>query len=249
MALPDSGNMQFVSNNYHDPSNWILVWTELRVPIGHESDQQRWVEYFQPLVQAAGHRKSMWARLRVSSENMILGTRWSHSLAYREFESSPSAQLFREQLANDGITFLACHEFHDDWHDWFQSLLPSNFIHLFWVYFKVPVTEEQKQRLRKGAGIRPPAILRPKPGERLQPRLPVKLWADRTEYLHGEEVQLLLWPHIWRDEEAARWRLIKSRHINSFGETKVDWFHGFLRDIGSMEVKEDCCHFKELPRL
>jgi hypothetical protein len=92
-------------------------------------------------------------------------------------------------------------------------------------------------------------VLNLRPNQRLQPRLPVKLWATRTEYLHGEEVQLLLWPHIWRDEEAASWRLIKSRHINSFGETNVDKFHGFLRDIGSMEFKEDYCHFEELPRL
>jgi hypothetical protein len=245
------------------------------VPIGHESDKQRWVEYFQPLVHAAGHKQSIWARLRFNPEKVILGTRksypseaihhnipievnsltrllyldWSDSLACREFESSPSAQLFREQLANDGITFLACHEFPDDWHHWFQSLLPRRFIHIFWVYFKVPVTEEQKQRVGKSVGIRPPVVLNLQPNQRLQPRLPVKLWANRTEYLHGEEVQLLLWPHIWRDEEAALWRLIKSRHINSFAETNVDRFHGSLRDISSMEFKEDNCHFEELPCL
>jgi hypothetical protein len=275
MALPDSGSMQSVSDDPNDSSNPTIIWTELRVPIGHESDKQRWVEYFQPLVHAAGHIQSTWARLRFNPEKVILGTRksypseamhhntpskanlltrllyvdWSNSSACRDFESSPSAQLFREQLANDGITFLTCHEFPDDWYHWFQSLLPRRFIHIFWVYFKVPVTEEQKQRVVKSVGIRPPVVLNVLPNQRLQPRLSAKIWATRTEYLHCDEVQLLLWPHIWRDEEAASWRLIKSRHINSFGETKIDTFHGFLRDIGSMEFKEDYCQFEKLPRL
>ncbi|KAJ5900992.1 uncharacterized protein N7473_005062 [Penicillium subrubescens] len=240
MALPDSGSMQSVSDDPNNPSNWTVVWTELRAPIGHESDKQRWVGYFQPLVHAAGHKQSIWARLRFNPDKVILGTCNS---ACRDFESSPLAQLFREQLTNDGITFLTCYEFPDDWYHWFQSLLPRRFIYIFWVYFKVPVTEEQKQRVAKSVGIRPPVVLNLRPNQRLQPRLPVKLWATRTEYLHGEE------PHIWRDEEAASWRLIKSRHINSFGETNVDKFHGFLRDIGSMEFKEDYCHFEELPRL
>jgi hypothetical protein len=173
---------------------------------------------------------------------------WSSNSACRDFESSPSAQIFREQLASDGITFLTCLEFPGYSQLWFHSL-PRRFIHIFWVYFKVPVSEEQKQRVVKRGGIRPPAVLSLRPNQRLQPRLPVQLWATRTEYLHSEEVQLLLWPHIWRDEEAASWRLIKSRHINSLGETQVDSFHGFLRDIGSMEFKEDYCHFEDLSRL
>jgi hypothetical protein len=108
----------------------------------------------------------------------------------------------------------------------------------------VPVTKEQKQRVVKRVGIRPPAVLNLRPNQRLQPRLPANLWATRTEYLHSEEVQLLLWPHIWRDEEAALWR-----HITYNRETNLERFQGFLRDIGSMEFKEDYCHFEELPRL
>lgn len=71
MALPDSGSMQSVSDYSTDPSNWIVVWTELRVPIGHESDKERWVEYFQPLVHAAGHKQSIWARLRFHPEKVM----------------------------------------------------------------------------------------------------------------------------------------------------------------------------------
>ncbi|KAJ5900893.1 uncharacterized protein N7473_004963 [Penicillium subrubescens] len=217
MALPDSGSMQSVSEDPSDSSKPTIIWTELRVPIGHESDKQRWVEYFQPLVHATGHKQSIWARLHFNPE-----------------------RIFREQLASDGITFLIYYEFPGYSQLWFH-LLPRRFIYIFWVYFKVLVSEEQKQRVVKRGGIRPPAVL--------QPRLPVQLWATRTEYLHSEEVQLLLWLHIWRDEEAASWRLIKSRHINSLGETQVDSFHGFLRDIGSMEFKEDYCHFEDLLRL
>jgi hypothetical protein len=41
----------------------------------------------------------------------------------------------------------------------------------------------------------------------------------------------------------------QAHQIHYSGETKLDRFHDFLRDIGSMEFKEDYCHFEELPRL
>jgi hypothetical protein len=74
MALPDLGSMRSVSEDPSNSSKPTIIWTELRVPIGHESDKQRWAEYFQPLVHAAGHKQSIWARLRFNPEKVILGT-------------------------------------------------------------------------------------------------------------------------------------------------------------------------------
>lgn len=126
---------------------------------------------------------------------------------------------------------------------WF-NLLPGYFIHIFWVYFQVPVTQEQKDRILKSVGIRPPVNLSIPRNQSRQPRLPVKLWATRTEYLYGQEVQLLLWPHIWKDEKVADYR------YNTFNrETNLNRFHEFLRDVGSIEFKEDYCQFQELRRL
>ncbi|EPS31638.1 hypothetical protein PDE_06593 [Penicillium oxalicum 114-2] len=110
---------------------------------------------------------------------------------------------------------------------------------IFWVYFKAPVTEALKDEVAKIDGIRPPAILRPRENELLSPKPPVELWALYTEYLYGEEVQSLLWPHFWRDEEVALFRHRKM--WTGTGETIMEGFHRSLRDIGAVEFKEDFC--------
>lgn len=126
---------------------------------------------------------------------------------------------------------------------WF-NLLPGYFTHIFWVYFRVPVTQEQKDRVEKSAGIRVPVNLKTPRHQARQPRNPVTLWATRTEQLHSQEVQLLLWPHIWKDKEAADFRFSA---LNN--QTKLDRFYEFLRDVGSIKHKEDFCQFEELRRL
>ncbi|KAJ5485570.1 hypothetical protein N7539_005558 [Penicillium diatomitis] len=236
--------MQSESEDLEWGSPSIVVWTELQVPIGLESDQQRWIGYFEPLVHAIGHHETAWARLRVNKDRVILGTWWQGgSPAYRAFQNSPSAQLFRETLADDGITFLTSYETAFRGGHWFD-LVPRYFVTIFWVYFKAPVTEAQKREVGNGDGIRPPAILRPRPNELLSPKPPVQLWALHNEYLHGEEVHSLLWPHFWRDEEASLFRHVK--FWTGTGETYLETFHRFLRDTGAMEVKEDYCEFKKL---
>ena len=84
MDLSHPGSMQSASHDLNDPSKWIVVWTELQVPFGLESDKQQWVGYFQPLVHATGHKQSIWARLRFSLEKVILDT----------CKSSPSEAMY-----------------------------------------------------------------------------------------------------------------------------------------------------------
>ncbi|EPS32124.1 hypothetical protein PDE_07083 [Penicillium oxalicum 114-2] len=239
--------MQSDSEDLKQVFNPIVVWTELQVPIGLESDQKQWRGYFEPLLHAKGHHESAWARCRLNKDRVILGTWWfGGSPAYRAFENSPSAQLFRETLADDGIKFLTSYKtaIRGGW--WFDRV-SHFFMQIFWVYFKAPVTEALKDEVAKIDGIRPPAILRPRKNELLSPKPPVELWALHTEYLYGEEVQSLLWPHFWRDEEAALFRHRKM--WTGTGETHIEDFYRSLRDIGAVELKEDFCQFTKLVPL
>ena len=66
--------MQSDSEDLERVSSPIVVWTELQVPIGLESDQKQWRGYFEPLLHAKGHHESAWARCRLNKDRVILGT-------------------------------------------------------------------------------------------------------------------------------------------------------------------------------
>ena len=66
--------MQSDSEDLERVSSPIVVWTELQVPIGLESDQKQWRGYFEPLLHAKGHHELAWARRRLNKDRVILGT-------------------------------------------------------------------------------------------------------------------------------------------------------------------------------
>ncbi|KAL4975902.1 hypothetical protein BDW66DRAFT_136606 [Aspergillus desertorum] len=55
-------------------------------------------------------------------------------------------------------------------------------------------------------------------------------WAIQAEVLHGESVQLFLWPHFWRTAEQAEWR------HNPFAQPR---FIERVEELGPLEWKEE----------
>ncbi|KAJ5159492.1 uncharacterized protein N7482_006496 [Penicillium canariense] len=234
----------------------IIVWTELRVPPSEELDTHQWTGHFQPLVQASGHHTSLWARIRERPNIVLLVTLWKSQADLRNFTVSPCAQIFWENLAGRGVSRLASHEtiYRDNW---FTSLQHS-FIQLFWVYFPAPVDEAQLARISdpKKRGLRPPAT---GPGIPLSHRparhIPAQEWATQTEFLHDQEVQLMLWPHFWGDEKKAEWRngptflMIPGTACVMGTQTRMEAFRTLLEELGSIEWKEEFCEFEQLPRV
>jgi hypothetical protein len=52
----------------------ITVWTEFQVPHGEEPNITEWNQLFQPLVQAAGHVESVWARILERPDIVLLAS-------------------------------------------------------------------------------------------------------------------------------------------------------------------------------
>ncbi|KAJ9208805.1 hypothetical protein DTO021D3_22 [Paecilomyces variotii] len=193
------GRTKSLTNDPNDPK--IVVWTKLQVPPGEELDS-----YCQPLLHAVGHESTVWAREQGNPDIVMLATLWYTTSELRDFMASPSAQLYRESLANASIVPLISWETIHGYGSWFGPLSRS-FTQLFWVYFPAPMTQAQQAEISSLRGIRPPVMGFSIPQSQLRQRhLPVQLWATQTEYLHGQEAQLMLWPHFWRDAEKAEWR-------------------------------------------
>lgn len=57
-----------------DENPEITVWTEFRVPLREELDNDGWTGQFQPLVQAPGHIETAWARIQERPDIVLLVT-------------------------------------------------------------------------------------------------------------------------------------------------------------------------------
>ncbi|KAI9039701.1 cytochrome P450 [Aspergillus affinis] len=222
----------------------IVVWTELDVPQGEELDSAQWTRYFEPMIQAPGYENSAWARIKQRPNMIMLVTLWKSTSALREFTASPSAQLYRESLAARAIIPMAYHEVVIyGILNWFGALSRS-YVQLFWVYFPAPVTDDQRKRVSKMPGICPPAMGPGVPRSRLpQTRLPQQLWTTPTDWRHGQEVELMFWPHFWQNEEKAEFRhtptsiVVDHRIVGT--RTRMEEFSAELEAVGPVEWKED----------
>jgi hypothetical protein len=126
-------------------------------------------------------------------------------------------------------------------------------VELFWIYFLTPVTDIQKTQISDLIGIREPAV-----GiggmrhgvKRLQNDLPLKIWAIGTELVHGQEAQLMLWPHFWTDAESAEYRHVgkysNSGYLMCDARTLLEKFGDKLESVGALEWKEEFCDFKPI---
>ncbi|KAJ0416011.1 hypothetical protein BJY00DRAFT_250134 [Aspergillus carlsbadensis] len=218
----------------------IAVWTKLRTSQTKGSGSCDWTELFQPLVHAVGHKETVWARMADNPDVVLLATLWWTTSELRDFEASPSAQLYRETLQREGIIPVSIHETIYGFAHWFQRLKYS-FTQIFWVYFPAPVDKSLQSQVSKLVGIRPPAF---GPGvplkEHFQTHLPVLHWATEPEVLHGTEARLLLWPHFWRNRERAEYRhepYAQKRFIER------------LEELGPVEWKEEIYDFAKIPKL
>ncbi|RHZ63540.1 hypothetical protein CDV55_102337 [Aspergillus turcosus] len=234
----------------------VTVWTQFHVPRGEELNITEWNQTFQPLVQAAGHVESVWARIQEHPDTVLLVSLWKTTSALRGFTASPSAQLYWESLAARAIIPLQSHEFDPRGHIpvWFNCL-KSSFVQLFWVYFPAPLTQDKQSEILKVRGMRPPAMGPGMPRKMLlQTRTPIQLWAHETEILHGKKVQLMLWPHFWRNAEKAKFYRdsytdIIVDHVIVGYRTNIEDFEAKLKAIGPVEWREEHCDFKRIPVL
>ncbi|KAJ5197156.1 Dimeric alpha-beta barrel [Penicillium cf. viridicatum] len=233
----------------------ILIWTEFQVSKGLELDIE-WAGHFQPLLRAPGHEGSGYARVQKRPDTILLVTAWERASDMRAFTASPSAQLYRENLEARGIRAMSSRKtFSRRSSDyvgprWFDALTRS-YVELFWIYFSTPVTDTQKTRISDSIGIREPpvGIGGVRHGvKRLQTRWPLKIWAIGTEHVHGQEAQLMLWPHFWTDAESAEYRHVgkysNSGHLRWHARTLLEKFGDELESLGALEWKEEFCDFK-----
>ncbi|KAJ5930616.1 hypothetical protein N7466_006109 [Penicillium verhagenii] len=227
-----------IINNVGD---WeILVWDELQVPQNMESDAEQWVGDFQPLVEIAGHWKCHWARPRERPDTVLLLTLWPHMSKLREFEDSPDAQIFWENLASKGILRLASHEtvYRCNW----VHGLDLAFIQLFWVYFPASLDDDQLADIREFRGLHPPAAGFSIPQkDHIVTHSNRKIWAHKTKIVNGQETQLMLWLNFWNGEKKAEWQNI---HLAWSSRTIKD---RFIRDLESYKPimwKEEFCIFR-----
>ncbi|CAG8121146.1 unnamed protein product [Penicillium salamii] len=235
----------------------ILTWAEFQVCKGLELDTE-WAGHFQPLLGAPGHEGSGYARVQERPDTILLVTAWERASDMRAFMASPSAQLYRENLEARGIRATSYRE--TFWHKKSDYVGPSlfegftcSYVELFWIYFSTPVTDIQKTQMKDLIGIREPAV-----GiggnrhgiKRLQTDHALKIWAIGTEIVHGQEAQLLLWPHFWADAESAEYR-----HVGKYSNrgnlmwdarTLLDKFGDKLESVGALEWKEEFCDFKPI---
>ncbi|KAJ5957886.1 Dimeric alpha-beta barrel [Penicillium viridicatum] len=229
----------------------ILIWTRLQVPADLELEAE-WPEYSQPLIRAPGHNKSAWSRVQERPDTILLVTAWLAVSNAREFEASPTAQLYWDNLSCKGIIHISSHETLGRSSFWMGPLLES-YVQLFWIYFTTPITEAKMARIFELKGIRPPA--RGIDGQTyrndtLQIGPPIKMWATHTESIQGQEAQLILWPHLWRNAKTAEWRYRGKYTLNGNaivgGKTKVERFSESLEEEGPMEWREEFVDFKPI---
>ncbi|KAL6232374.1 hypothetical protein BDW75DRAFT_21927 [Aspergillus navahoensis] len=224
------------SNLPDDPA--IAIWTKLQVPQGENFDSGHWDGLFQPLVHAIGHQETVWAKAEDSPEIVFLVTIWYTTSEQREFETFPSAQLYREGLQYKGIQLLSSHETIYGWSNWH---LERTFVQLFWVYFAAPMDDARRAEITELRAIRPPVMGFSVPHHELRQTRPAsKQWATRLEMVNGQEVQLLLWPHFWRSREKAEWR-IRSNMQKKFIEK--------LEALGPVQWKEEFYEFKKINKF
>ncbi|GIC86413.1 uncharacterized protein Aud_002784 [Aspergillus udagawae] len=226
----------------------ITVWTEFQVPHGEELNITEWNQLFQPLVQAAGHVESVWARILERPDIVLLASLWKTASALRGFTASLSAQLHWESLAARAIVPLGSHEFDPRGHIpvWFDYLR-SSYVQLFWVYLPAPVTRDKQSEILQLPGIVPAAFGPGVPRTMLfQKRRPMQIWAHETETLHGKEVQLMLWPHFWQSAEKAK--IYRDFHIDIIvhhvvvgRRTITEDFQAKLEALGPTEWREGHC--------
>jgi hypothetical protein len=250
-----------------DPDQEILIWTKLQVPKDLELDIE-WDGLFLPLIRAPGHVGSGWTRLQ-NPDTILLVTgelwikcvklfkligfqEWERTLNQREFIASPSAQLYHENLKSQGIIHVSSNETFSSRFHYLDALLNS-YVQLFWVYFAVPVTETQKAQLLKIKPIRGPAMLKnflSNYDRSPEYNYPIKMWATHTESVDGQEAQLMLWPHFWKNAERA-----EHRHFGKFarsgnpivgGRTLQDIFCEKLEKVGPISWTEEFVSFKTI---
>lgn len=77
-----------------------------------------------------------------------------------------------------------------------------------------------------------------------------KLWATHIELVHGQEAQLMLWPHFWRNAEAAEYRHWGKYSMTGNpivgGRTLLERFGELLEEVGPMEWREEFVDFKPI---
>jgi hypothetical protein len=124
---------------------------------------------------------------------------------------------------------------------------------LVWVYFPTPITKAQEAQILKLKGSREPAhsiSCQDFRDEKRQLHYPLKLWATGIEYVHGQEAQLMLWPHFWRDAEAAEYRHVGKYSTRGYpivgGRTLLEKLGDNLEKVGSIEWKDEFIDFKPI---
>jgi hypothetical protein len=115
------------------------------------------------------------------------------------------------------------------------------------------VTEFQKAQILKIKPIRGVAVLKNFTNDlnaSAEYNYPVKMWATHTESVDGQEAQLMLWPHFWKNAERAEIQYIKRYTMSDdstiIGRTLQEIFCEKLERVGPMSWTEELVSFKTI---
>ncbi|KAJ5317526.1 Dimeric alpha-beta barrel [Penicillium antarcticum] len=228
MADPTADTLQNLNQE-------ILTWTRLQVPKDLELDTE-WAGLVQPLIRASGHEGSRWAKTPAFRHD---SSGWKTTLDRREFIASPSAQLYQENLKSRGKIHVSSHETFSRRIVHIDALLKS-YVLFFWIYFSAPAFVKRPEELMVRIFVTKNVnfiFL-----QRCEPPTP--------NLLHGQEAQLMLWPHFWRNAEATEYRhrgkYTRSGNPIFGGRTLLERFGDLLDKVGPMKWKKDFVDLKPI---
>ncbi|KAJ6188668.1 Dimeric alpha-beta barrel [Penicillium mononematosum] len=116
--------------------------------------------------------------------------------------------------------------------------------------FPIPMTEAQKVQILKLKAIREPALGingQHYRNKRRQLDPPLKIWATHTESVHGQEAQLMLSQHFWRNAESAEYRHLGKYSMDGRpivgGRTLMERLSDSLENAGAIGWKVELVGF------
>ena len=185
------------------------------------------------------------ARKHGLSSGPVLNKNGSYQATYLSRQATLGTYFAKSRSLVPSISIFVLHAV--------QKRQRCNLVQLFWIYFPAPVTETQKAQILKINPIRGPAALKNftnDPNASRENHVPAKMWATDTESVDGQEAQLMLWPHFWRNAELA-----EIRHLGKYtmsgnriigARTLQERFCDHLEEVRPISWREDFVDFKPI---
>jgi hypothetical protein len=231
-----------------------------------------WLAKLTPPLKAPFHKRIFWGRITEHPEQVLLITAWKTRAALKNFQDSTAGKEFEDFLKTAGKdggaaeTALVAFELPG----WYFALdgtgrMKGGFAAFNMVYFPAPVTEDQRQRIGRVAGLEFKGPFHFKDAEKYCPyrRRPMKGWIEGPMEWEGQSVEAFLWCHSWkgeteeRDHKASKTRKVLDVKRDADGNflsqtttltTIQEKWEAELRGLGAVGWTEEHCDLHLLSR-